>query len=90
MEWIFYIKFLLILAAISLFLIAIFEKDTLGDNTWFFYEGLAFLKIFHATVERVVSSIIPIWENPTQSNRVSRMVCFLLGCACLFVALKVL
>ena len=84
------IKFLFILAAISLFLIAIFEKDTLGDNTWFLFKGLAFLKIFHATVERVVSSIIPIWENPTQSNRTSRVVCFLLGCACLFVALKVL
>ncbi|MBO7380366.1 MAG: hypothetical protein J6U05_01690 [Neisseriaceae bacterium] len=84
-----YIKFLLILAAISLFLIAIFEKDTLGDNTWFLFKGLAFLKIFHATVERVVSSIIPIWENPTQSNRASRILCFLLGCVCLLIGLKI-
>ena len=87
---IFYIKFLLILTSISLFLIAIFEKDTVGDYKWFMFEGLAFLKIFHATIERIVSFILPIWENPTQSNRASRMVCFLLGCVCLFVALKVL
>lgn len=86
---IFYIKFFLILSAFSLFLIAVFEKDTVGDNTWFLYGFLWRFKIFHAIIARIVSFIIPIWDNPTQSNRVYRMLCFLLGCVCLLIGLKI-
>ena len=97
MEWIFYIKFFLILSAISLFLMAIFEKYEIGDETWdgwflFFYRRhfLSYFRDFHDFIYNIISSVIPISAHPEHNNSTTRIICFLLGCVCLFVALSVL
>ncbi|MBO7080685.1 MAG: hypothetical protein J6V99_01410 [Neisseriaceae bacterium] len=76
------LAYVLIIIGIALILIALFE-DTFFSAFWYPLEAL----IEWVTVE-VIARILPIWDNPTDPkyNYISRIICFVLGLACLIGA----